>query len=53
MSLVVSKVEKILKNMDIKYDAIHCHDWLTMKAGISLKEKWGIPSSCYYSFNRV
>ena len=26
-----------------KYDLIHCHDWLTMKAGVVLKEKMGIP----------
>ena len=26
-----------------KYDAIHCHDWLTMKAGVLLKEKMGVP----------
>ena len=25
------------------YDLIHCHDWLTMEAGIRLKEKLGIP----------
>ena len=41
-SLVVSRVEKnIAKNGN--YDAIHCHDWLTMKAGIELKEKTGTP----------
>jgi len=34
--LVVSKVKG-------KYDAVHCHDWLTIKAGIQLKEKYGIP----------
>jgi len=26
-----------------KYDLIHCHDWLTMKAGVALKEKTGAP----------
>ena len=26
-----------------KYDLIHCHDWLTMKAGVRIKEKLGIP----------
>jgi len=26
-----------------KYDVIHCHDWLTMKAGVALKEKMGVP----------
>ncbi len=34
--LVVSKVNG-------NYDLIHCHDWLTMKAGIALKEKMNIP----------
>ncbi|MCJ7571649.1 MAG: glycosyltransferase family 4 protein [Candidatus Thermoplasmatota archaeon] len=41
-SLVVSKIEKNINKYG-KYDAIHCHDWLTIKAGISLKEKLGIP----------
>jgi len=41
-SLVVSKVEETIK-AEGKYDAIHCHDWLTMKAGITLKEKTGTP----------
>jgi glycosyltransferase involved in cell wall biosynthesis len=41
-SLVVSKVEEtIAKNGN--YDAIHCHDWLTMDAGVTLKEKTGTP----------
>lgn len=26
-----------------KYDLIHIHDWLTVKAGVSLKEKLGVP----------
>jgi glycosyltransferase involved in cell wall biosynthesis len=26
-----------------RYDLIHCHDWLTMKAGVALKNKLGIP----------
>jgi glycosyltransferase involved in cell wall biosynthesis len=34
--LIVSKVKG-------DYDLIHCHDWLTMKAGIALKEKMNIP----------
>jgi glycosyltransferase involved in cell wall biosynthesis len=34
--LLVSRIEG-------KYDAIHCHDWLTMKAGVAIKEKTGIP----------
>jgi glycosyltransferase involved in cell wall biosynthesis len=40
--LVVSRVEENVKAKG-KYDAIHCHDWLTMKAGIILKEKTGTP----------
>ena len=34
--LVVSRVSG-------SYDLIHCHDWITMKAGIALKEKMNIP----------
>ena len=34
--LVVGKVKG-------NYNLIHCHDWLTMKAGVALKEKMGIP----------
>ena len=34
--LVVSRVKG-------KYDLIHCHDWLTMKAGIKIKEKTNTP----------
>ena len=34
--LVVSKVNG-------NYDLIHCHDWLTIKAGVALKEKMKIP----------
>ena len=34
--LVVSRVKG-------NYDLIHCHDWLTMKAGVTLKEKMNIP----------
>lgn len=26
-----------------KYDLIHCHDWLTMKAGVTIKEQTGTP----------
>ena len=40
--LVVSKVEENIKAGE-KYNAVHCHDWLTMSAGIAIKEKWGIP----------
>ena len=40
--LVVKKVEENIKSKG-KYDAIHCHDWLSMKAGIILKEKTGTP----------
>jgi len=32
-------VQKVKGN----YDLIHCHDWLTMKAGVVLKEKMGVP----------
>ncbi len=42
-NLVVSKIEENIKKYNCKYGAIHCHDWLTMKAGISIKEKLGIP----------
>jgi glycosyltransferase involved in cell wall biosynthesis len=41
-SLVVSKVEESIKTGE-RYVAIHCHDWLTMNAGIAIKENWGIP----------
>jgi glycosyltransferase involved in cell wall biosynthesis len=34
--LLVSKVKGT-------YNAIHCHDWLTMKAGVAIKEKMGTP----------
>ncbi|HEC89018.1 MAG TPA: glycosyltransferase family 1 protein, partial [Thermoplasmatales archaeon] len=40
-NLVVQKVSR--KHDIVKYDLIHVHDWLTMKAGIALKEKLGIP----------
>lgn len=33
----------IVKKVEGNYDLIHCHDWLTMKAGIQLKEKLGVP----------
>ncbi len=32
-------VQKVKGN----YNLIHCHDWLTMKAGVEIKEKMGIP----------
>ncbi|MEF8848083.1 MAG: glycosyltransferase family 4 protein [Candidatus Thermoplasmatota archaeon] len=35
-NLVVSKVKG-------DYDAVHCHDWLTIDAGIKIKEQTGIP----------
>ena len=41
-NLVVSSVQRTIKSNG-KYDAIHCHDWLTMKAGIKLKEETGTP----------
>jgi len=40
--LVVARIKRNL-NARGKYNAIHCHDWLTMKAGITLKESTGIP----------
>lgn len=40
--LVIKKVEDTIKT-EGKFDAIHCHDWLTMKAGVALKEKTGTP----------
>ena len=40
--LVVSSVDECIRK-EGKYDVIHCHDWLTMKAGVALREKWGIP----------
>jgi glycosyltransferase involved in cell wall biosynthesis len=40
--LVFSKVEEKI-DVEGKFDVIHCHDWLTIKAGITLKEKWGMP----------
>ena len=33
----------IVEKVKGDYDLIHCHDWLTMKAGIALKTKLGIP----------
>ena len=33
----------IVQKVKGDYDVIHCHDWLTMKAGVQLKEKLGIP----------
>jgi len=41
-ALVVSRVQKIANEQD-HFNAVHCHDWLTMKAGVELKEKLGIP----------
>jgi len=40
--LVATKVSASFKTNGI-YDIVHCHDWLTMKAGIKIKEKTGIP----------
>ncbi len=40
--LVVARVKENVK-LKGKYDAVHCHDWLTMKAGIALKESMSIP----------
>ncbi|MEM4070660.1 MAG: glycogen/starch synthase, partial [Thermoplasmata archaeon] len=36
--------QKVVKAFNPKNTAvIHCHDWITFKAGIELKEKYGIP----------
>ena len=40
--LVVLKVLESIRSQG-SYDVIHCHDWLTMKAGVVLKEKTGTP----------
>jgi glycosyltransferase involved in cell wall biosynthesis len=40
--LVVSKVEECIRQ-GVRYDLVHCHDWLTMKAGVRLSERWGVP----------
>ena len=41
-ALVNAKVQASIKTNG-NYDVIHCHDWLTIKAGIAIKEKTGIP----------
>lgn len=33
----------VVQRVKGKYDVIHVHDWLTMKAGVKLKEKLGVP----------
>ena len=35
--------ELLAQKVQGKYDLVHCHDWLTMKAGVILKEKMGVP----------
>jgi len=35
--------ELVVSRLKGNYDLIHCHDWLTMKAGIQIKEETGIP----------
>jgi len=40
--LVTAKVKNSIKK-EGKFDVIHCHDWLTMKAGIQIKEETGTP----------
>jgi len=35
--------ELLVQKIKGKYDLVHCHDWLTMKAGVEIKEKMGIP----------
>jgi len=41
-TLVAAKIDFSIKTNG-NYDVIHCHDWLTIKAGIAIKEKTGIP----------
>lgn len=38
-------VKKVLYNISKhgRYNAVHCHDWLTMNAGIKIKEQTGTP----------
>ncbi|UCD14102.1 MAG: glycosyltransferase family 4 protein [Thermoplasmatales archaeon] len=33
----------LVRKVNGKYDLVHCHDWLTMKAGVVLKEKLDAP----------
>ena len=40
--LVVRSVKETIKK-EGNFDAIHCHDWLTMKAGVQLKKETGTP----------
>jgi glycosyltransferase involved in cell wall biosynthesis len=40
--LVVSSVERRIGE-GVAYDVVHCHDWLTMRAGMALSSRWGIP----------
>ncbi len=35
--------KNVIKAVDPEVDAIHCHDWITFRAGIKLKKKYGIP----------
>ena len=35
--------ELLAQKVKGNYNLVHCHDWLTMKAGIAVKEKLGIP----------
>lgn len=40
----VDKYNKLLiQKINGKYDLIHCHDWLTVNAGVSIKHTFGIP----------
>ena len=41
-ALVTAKVNDSIKTNG-KFDVVHCHDWLTMKAGVQLKEETGTP----------
>jgi glycosyltransferase involved in cell wall biosynthesis len=35
--------ELLVQKIQGKYNLVHCHDWLTMKAGVALKNKIGVP----------
>jgi glycosyltransferase involved in cell wall biosynthesis len=41
-TLVAAKINISVKTNG-KFDVVHCHDWLTMKAGIAIKEETGTP----------
>jgi len=39
----VNRYNELCAKIHGNYDLIHCHDWLTARAGIMLKKKLGIP----------